>query len=65
MLGSKGRPDRSKMTLNYQMIVEQYPKSNGVIGGSIPVKSSLYLMEKLVWWPYTSFVPKKGNKTQR
>ena len=35
------------MTLNYQVIVERYLFSNGVIGGSIPaVKSSLYLTEK-------------------
>ena len=26
----------SKMTLNYRMIVERYPKSSGVIGNLIP-----------------------------
>jgi hypothetical protein len=35
------------MTLNYWMIVERYPFSNGMVGGSIhAAKSSLYLMEK-------------------
>ena len=34
----------SKVTLNYQVIVERYPFLNGVVGGSIlVVKSSLYL----------------------
>jgi len=53
------------MTLNYQMIVEQYPKSNGVVGGSIPVKPSLYLTEKLIRWFCTSLVPKKGKKEKK
>jgi hypothetical protein len=35
------------MTLNYWVIVEGYPFSNGVVCGSTPaVKSSLYFMEK-------------------
>ena len=38
---------QSKMTLNYPVIVETYPFSNGVVGGSmLAVKSSLYLTEK-------------------
>lgn len=37
-----------EMTLNYQVIVERYPCSNGVVGGSISaVKSSLLDREKL------------------
>ena len=40
---------RSTMTLNYWVIVERCPFPNGGDGGSIPaLKSSLYLMEKLV-----------------
>ena len=36
----------SEMTLNYWVIVERYPFSNGVVGGSIFVlESSLYLTE--------------------
>jgi hypothetical protein len=32
------------MTVNYRVIVERYPFSKGVVGGSIPVeKSSFYL----------------------
>ena len=35
---------RSKMILNYRVIVEKYPCLNGVVGSLIPtVKSSLYL----------------------
>ena len=38
---------QSMMTLNYQVIVERYPFSNGVVGSSIlVVKSSLYLIGK-------------------
>ena len=38
---------RSKMTLNYRIIMERYPFPNGVVGGSIPiVKSSLYLTKE-------------------
>ena len=33
-----------EMIINYRVIVERYPFSNGVVGGSNPVvKSSLYL----------------------
>ena len=35
------------MTLTYQVIMEKYSFSNGVVGGSTPaMKSSLYLTEK-------------------
>jgi hypothetical protein len=35
---------RSKMTINYRVIVKRYPFPNGVVGGSPPgVKFSLYL----------------------
>jgi hypothetical protein len=35
------------MTLNYWLMVERYPFSNGVVDNLIPVvKSSLHLMEK-------------------
>ena len=38
---------RSKMTLNYWVIVERYMFPNEIVGGAIPaVKSSLYLMKK-------------------
>ena len=37
----------SEMTLKYEVIVERYPFSSGVVGGSIHVvKSSPYLREK-------------------
>jgi hypothetical protein len=34
------------VTLNYRMIVERYPKSNGVVGGSIPSCGILSLLDK-------------------
>ena len=35
------------MTLDFRVIMERYPFSDGVVGGLIPaVKSSLYLTEK-------------------
>ena len=37
----------SEMILNYRVIVERYPFSNGVVGGLIPVvKCSLYLTDE-------------------
>ena len=32
------------MILNYQMIVEDYPKPNGVVGGSIPDREIFSLL---------------------
>ena len=39
---------RFKMTLNYRVIVDRYPFSDGVVGGSILlVKFSLHLTEEI------------------
>ena len=49
----------------YWMIVERYPKPNGVLANSFPaMKSSLYSMEKLARWPRASCVPKRKEKRE-
>ena len=57
----------SNMTLNYWIIVERYPKPNGVVGGSIPNFEifSLLLTEKTKLasrWLYASYIPNKEKK---
>ena len=41
------------MTVNYQRIVERYPKPNGVVGGSIPSYETIFFDEKLAKWSKT------------
>jgi hypothetical protein len=42
------KADRSKTTLNYQMVVEKYPNLKEEVGGlNLAVKSPLYLMNNL------------------
>jgi hypothetical protein len=51
----------SKMTLNYHMIVERYPKPNGVVGSLIPDREFISLLDgkKLARLPRASCVQKK------
>jgi hypothetical protein len=51
--------DWSKMTLNYHIIMERYPKPNIVVGSSDPhcEINSLH-DEKLARWSNTSYAPK-------
>lgn len=53
----------SKMTLNYRMIVERFPKSNGVVGGSIPGHEIASLRDgQLAKWSNAFSVPKITTK---
>ena len=53
----------SEMILNYQMIVERYPKPNKVVGGSISSHIIVSLLDgKSTKWSSTSCVPKEKEK---
>jgi len=58
----------SEMTLNYWMIVERYPKLNGVVDGSISNFEIFSLLdqkrkkkeeEEARRWLYASYIPEK------
>jgi hypothetical protein len=34
------------MILNYMLIVERYPKPSGVVGGSVPSREILFVLER-------------------
>jgi hypothetical protein len=54
---------RSKMTLNYRVIVERHTSPNEMIGGLIPtVKSFLYLTWKLARWAGSQEPTHHGHK---
>jgi hypothetical protein len=56
------------MTINYQKILERYPKLNGMVGGLITsqkIFSSLYWMEKLGRWPPLSYSKSKTREQKQ
>ena len=51
------------MTLNYRMIMERYPKMNGVVGCSIPIREIFSLLDgNLLFATHLYVFPKKEIK---